>query len=160
MHQQPLSLAGKYAETLNTQNIDLFDTFIANDYVNHNPSVAPGLHGAKEFFAGWLAAFPDTTVIMEDASVEIEDEKMRGRVRWFVSNKGIYLVRAGAAIVQIVPRRCAPGEQGLSQQDGEQCHEHPTPKWGEGMRQVQQLVRNRRFTDTDEWPHGLLCRRP
>ena len=31
MTQQILSLAGKFAETLNTQNVDLFDTYIAND---------------------------------------------------------------------------------------------------------------------------------
>jgi steroid delta-isomerase-like uncharacterized protein len=89
MNQQTLSLAGKYAETLNTQNIDLFDTFIANDYVNHNPSVAPGLHGVKEFFVGWLAAFPDTTVIMEDAFVA--GDRVVGRYTYRATHQGTFI---------------------------------------------------------------------
>lgn len=57
MTQTPLFLASKFAETLNSGNVDLFDTFIAEAYINHNPFVAPGLQGVKEFFAGWQTAF-------------------------------------------------------------------------------------------------------
>ena len=89
MNQQALSLAGKFAETLNTQNIDLFDTFIANDYINHNPFAAPGLHGVKEFFAGWLAAFPDTTVIMEDALGT--GDRVVGRYTYRATHQGTFL---------------------------------------------------------------------
>jgi steroid delta-isomerase-like uncharacterized protein len=89
MTQQLLSLAGKFAETLNTSNVDLFDTFIAPDYVNHNPFVAPGLQGVKEFFAGWLVAFPDTVVTMEDAFVA--GEKVVGRYTYRATHKGDFL---------------------------------------------------------------------
>ncbi len=89
MTQQTLSLAGKFAETLNTRNVDLFDTFIASDYVNHNPSVAPGLQGVKEFFAGWLVAFPDTIVTMEDAFVA--GDKVVGRYTYRATHRGTFL---------------------------------------------------------------------
>lgn len=88
MTQQILSLAGKFAETLNTQNVDLFDTYIANDYVNHNPFVAPGLQGVKEFFAGWLVAFPDTIVTMEDAFVS--GDKVVGRYTYRATHRGTF----------------------------------------------------------------------
>ncbi len=89
MTQQILSLAGKFAETLNTRNVDLFDTFIAPDYVNHNPAVAPGLQGVKEFFAGWLVAFPDTVVTMEDAFVA--GDKVVGRYTYRATHRGTFL---------------------------------------------------------------------
>ncbi len=89
MSQQTLSLAGKFAEALNTDNVDLFDTFITNDYVNHNPAVAPGLHGVKEFFAGWLAAFPDTKVTMEDAFVA--GDRVVGRYTYRATHKGKFI---------------------------------------------------------------------
>lgn len=89
MTQQNLSLASKYVETLNTQNVDLFDTFITTDYVNHNPAVAPGLQGVKEFFAGWLAAFPDTVVTMEDAFVA--GDKVVGRYTYRATHRGTFV---------------------------------------------------------------------
>ncbi len=89
MTQQILSLASKFAETLNTQNVDLFETFIAHDYVNHNPFVAPGLKGVKDFFAGWLAAFPDTIVTMEDAFVA--GDKVVGRYTYRATHQGTFL---------------------------------------------------------------------
>ncbi len=89
MTQQTSLLASKFAEALNTHNVDLFDTFIANDYVNHNPFVAPGLQGVKEFFAGWLVAFPDTVVTMEDAFVA--GDKVVGRYTYRATHRGNFL---------------------------------------------------------------------
>ncbi len=89
MTQNPLLLANTFAETLNTSNVDLFDTFIAPIYVNHNPFVAPGLQGVKEFFAGWLAAFPDTTVTVEDALVA--GDKVVGRYTYRATQQGPFL---------------------------------------------------------------------
>lgn len=89
MTQNPILLASKFAETLNTHNVDLFDTFIAEAYVNHNPFVAPGLQGVKEFFAGWLAAFPDTAVTVEDAFVA--GDKVVGRYTYRATHQGPFL---------------------------------------------------------------------
>jgi steroid delta-isomerase-like uncharacterized protein len=89
MTQYPLLLANTFAETLNTRNVDLFDTFIAPTYVNHNPFVAPGLQGVKEFFAGWLAAFPDTAVTVEDAFVA--GDKVVGRYSYRATHQGPFL---------------------------------------------------------------------
>jgi predicted SnoaL-like aldol condensation-catalyzing enzyme len=89
MTQNPLLLASTFAETLNTSNIDLFDTFIAPTYVNHNPFVAPGLQGVKEFFAEWLAAFPDTAVTVEDAFVA--GDKVVGGYTYRATQQGPFL---------------------------------------------------------------------
>jgi len=89
MTQNPLLLANTFAETLNTSNVNLFDTFIAPSYVNHNPFVAPGLQGVKEFFAGWLAAFPDTVVMVEDAFVA--GDKVVGRYTYRATQQGPFL---------------------------------------------------------------------
>lgn len=89
MTQTPLLLASTFAETLNSCNVDLFDTFIAEAYINHNPFVAPGLQGVKEFFAGWLAAFPDTAVTVEDAF--IAGNKVVGRYTYHATHQGSFL---------------------------------------------------------------------
>ncbi len=89
MMQNTVSFASKFAETLNTRNVDLFDTFVAPEYVNHNPLVAPGLQGVKEFFAGWLTAFPDTSVTVEDAFVA--GDKVVGRYTYRATQQGPFL---------------------------------------------------------------------
>jgi hypothetical protein len=75
-------LASAFAEALNTKNVDLFDTCIAPDYINHNPAVAPGLAGVKAFFTGWLAAFPDTQVVVEDSLTSTSGDTVVGRYTW------------------------------------------------------------------------------
>ena len=89
MTQNPILLASTFAETLNTGTVDLFDTFIAKTYVNHNPFVAPGVQGVKEFFAGWLTAFPDTAVTVEDAFVA--GDKVVGRYTYRATHQGSFL---------------------------------------------------------------------
>jgi steroid delta-isomerase-like uncharacterized protein len=86
-----LLLAERFAETLNTRNVDLFDTFVHPDYRNHNPFVAPGRDGVKQFFAGWLAAFPDTTVVVEDALVSDDHQKLVGRFTYEATHTGDFL---------------------------------------------------------------------
>ncbi len=87
--QSPQTLAVKFAEALNTKNVDLFDTFIAPDYVQHNPAVAQGLAGAKAFFTGWLAAFPDTQVIVEDSLTT--GDRVVGRYTYTATHTGAFL---------------------------------------------------------------------
>ena len=87
--QNSITLANKFAETLNTHNVDLFDTFIAPMYINHNPFVTPGLQGVKKFFADWLVAFPDTVVTVEDAFVA--GDKVVGRYTYQATHQGPFL---------------------------------------------------------------------
>lgn len=82
-------LANLFAETLNTSNVDLFDTFIAEDYVNHNSFVAPGLQGVKDFFSAWLTAFPDTHVTIEDAITD--GQNVVGRYTYRATHQGAYM---------------------------------------------------------------------
>jgi predicted ester cyclase len=78
-----------FAEALNTKNVDLFDTFVAADYVNHNPSVAPGLTGVKAFFTGWLAAFPDTHFVVEDSLTS--GDTLVGRFTYMATHTGPFM---------------------------------------------------------------------
>ena len=84
-----LALAGAFAETLNSGDVDRFDTFIADDYVNHNAFVAPGRTGVKAFFAGFLAAFPDLRVTVEDARAD--GDTVVGRYTYRGTHRGTFL---------------------------------------------------------------------
>ena len=70
-HITPIEeLPYKFAEALNAGQIDKFDNFIVADYINHNPYVPDGLEAVKNFFKGWIIAFPDTKVNVEDVFVD------------------------------------------------------------------------------------------
>jgi steroid delta-isomerase-like uncharacterized protein len=62
-------LAETYVEMLNSHDADLVDRFVAEDYVNHNPFVADGREGNRQFWTGFFAALPDLTATMEDLVV-------------------------------------------------------------------------------------------
>ena len=83
------ALAGSFAETLNSGDVDRFDAFIADDYVNHNAFVAPGRAGAKAFFAEFLDAFPDLRVTVEDARAD--GDTVVGRYTYRGTHQGTFL---------------------------------------------------------------------
>jgi steroid delta-isomerase-like uncharacterized protein len=64
---QQAQLAHTFAEALNTKNLELFDTLVSEDYINHNVFVENGRRAVKEVFAGFLAAFPDLQVTTHEA---------------------------------------------------------------------------------------------
>lgn len=82
-------LAHKYAEALNAGETDRFDDFIADDYINHNPYVKPGLRGVKEFFENWMQSFPDTEVTVED--VLADGDTLVGRFTYRATHQGEFL---------------------------------------------------------------------
>ncbi len=84
-----LVLAVSFAETLNNGDVDRFDAFITEDYVNHNAFVAPGRAGVKAFFAGFLAAFPDLHVTVEDARAD--GDTVVGRYTYRGTHRGTFL---------------------------------------------------------------------
>jgi steroid delta-isomerase-like uncharacterized protein len=63
---EPRALADTYLEMLNTHVADLVDTFIAEDYVNHNVVVPDGRAANRTFWAGFFTGLPDVVVTMED----------------------------------------------------------------------------------------------
>jgi steroid delta-isomerase-like uncharacterized protein len=56
----------------NQHRVDRTDETVAADYVDHAllPGQAPGLAGAKKKWAGYLAAFPDVRLTIEDMVAE------------------------------------------------------------------------------------------
>ena len=72
-----------HAEALfNQKRLDQMDEFFAYDYLDHAamPGQVPGLEGAKQKWAIYLAAFPDMRATIEEMVAE-EDEVV---VRWTV----------------------------------------------------------------------------
>ena len=62
-------LTDVYVTMLNTHDADLVDNFIAEDYVNHNPFVAGGREGNRQFWTAFFAALPDLSATIEDLVV-------------------------------------------------------------------------------------------
>ncbi len=56
----------------NEKRVDLADEFVARDYIDHGalPGQAPGLTGAKQKWAMFIAAMPDLHVPIEDMVAE------------------------------------------------------------------------------------------
>ncbi|MHA3701194.1 ester cyclase [Jatrophihabitans sp. YIM 134969] len=69
MTTTPEELASTYLAMLNTHDADLVDRFVAVDYVNHNPFVAPGREGNRVFWTAFFAALPDLTATQGDLVV-------------------------------------------------------------------------------------------
>jgi steroid delta-isomerase-like uncharacterized protein len=84
-----LALAYRFADTLNSRDVESFDDYIADDYVNHNPFAAPGRAGVKAFFAGFLDAFPDLRVTVEDARAD--GDTVVGRYTYRGTHHGTFL---------------------------------------------------------------------
>lgn len=89
MSDQYKTLAYTFATMLNTQNIALIDTFIATDYLNHNPYVADGREANKQFWSQWLTAFPDTQVTVED--VLVVEHNVIGRFTYRATHQGYFM---------------------------------------------------------------------
>jgi steroid delta-isomerase-like uncharacterized protein len=81
-------MAQRFADALTTGDLSLFDALVAEDYVNHNPYVAPGREGVTSFFAGWRASFPDTRVTVEDALLSDDGGTVVGRFTYRATHTG------------------------------------------------------------------------
>lgn len=73
-------LAYSFAQALTERNLDLYASLLHPEYVNHNAFAAPGKAGSVAVFEGFLAAFPDFRVTLEDA-VE-EGDTLVGRFKY------------------------------------------------------------------------------
>lgn len=85
-----MSVAHLFVETLNSRNLDRFDTFIsAERYRNHNPFVEDGLENVKATFAMFFHAFPDLQVTLEDAFTA--GDKVVGRFTYRGTHQGDFM---------------------------------------------------------------------
>ena len=69
MSQRGQQLAETYLSMLNTHDPDLVDRFVADEYRNHNASVADGREANRQFWTMFFAALPDLSVTMEDSMI-------------------------------------------------------------------------------------------
>jgi steroid delta-isomerase-like uncharacterized protein len=83
------TVAHAFAEMMNRHEPDLVETFIAEDYVNHNPFIADGREANREFWRAWFAAFPDTQVTMED--VLVSGDRVAARFTYRATSTGPFL---------------------------------------------------------------------
>jgi steroid delta-isomerase-like uncharacterized protein len=61
-----------FEEVWTNRNLAALDEIYAADVVDHNrpPGLPSGIEGAKQFFAMYLTAFPDTKMVIEDQVTE------------------------------------------------------------------------------------------
>ena len=76
------TIVRRFEELFNEKQVDRADEFVAPDYIDHGalPGQAPGLDGAKQKWAMYIAAIPDLRVPIED--MVAEGDKVV--VRWTV----------------------------------------------------------------------------
>jgi len=74
------TIVRRFEELFNEKQVDRADEFVARDYIDHaaQPGQAPGLDGAKQKWAMYIAAIPDLRVPIED--IVAEGDKVV--VRW------------------------------------------------------------------------------
>jgi steroid delta-isomerase-like uncharacterized protein len=80
-----------YDEFFNTGNLALVDQFHANDFVGHVLGLPPiqGLEALKHLASGYLSAFPDLHITLEDMIAE--GDKVMTRVSWRGTHKGEFI---------------------------------------------------------------------
>lgn len=73
--QKNKELVGGFGkEVFENKDLSNLHRYLREDYIQHNPLVAQGLTGFKEFFADWFSAVPDwkyslTKIVAEDDTV-------------------------------------------------------------------------------------------
>ena len=65
--RQAVDLAHLFADIMNSRDPARFAELVSDDYVNHNPGVAPGRTGLVAFMGHWFDTLSDTRVTVEDA---------------------------------------------------------------------------------------------
>ncbi len=65
--RKPVDLAYLFADIMNSHDASRFAELVSEDYVQHNPAVAPGRAGVVAFMGHWFETLAYTRVIVEDA---------------------------------------------------------------------------------------------
>lgn len=66
MLDEARTLVDTFTTAINTGQLELLRSCIADDYIQHNPRVAPGLAGVQQSLARWRAAVDGLRVVIED----------------------------------------------------------------------------------------------
>jgi steroid delta-isomerase-like uncharacterized protein len=85
----PRALAERFAQTLTDHDLEAFAELLDDEYVNHNRYAQPGKEGSVGVFAGFLSAFEDFRVEVDDV---IEDgETVVGRYTYRGRHTGTFM---------------------------------------------------------------------
>jgi steroid delta-isomerase-like uncharacterized protein len=85
-------LVRDYIETaVNKRQPDAVGSYLAGDFVEHNPNLPPGLAGNKQFLASLMAGFSDYHGDIEDMIAE--GDKVVTRTRWTGTQDGPFVGR-------------------------------------------------------------------
>jgi len=73
-------------------DLSVADELVADNFVDHNPpgpDIAPGREGFKQVFAGFLSAFPDMAITIDDQVAE--GDKVVARITASGTHQGDYM---------------------------------------------------------------------
>jgi steroid delta-isomerase-like uncharacterized protein len=73
MSEENKTLARRWADIFNQDNLDLVEEIYASDFVLHDPAMPEdlrGVEGAREFYGMYRGAFPDAEITIEDQVAE------------------------------------------------------------------------------------------
>jgi predicted ester cyclase len=88
MSEESKQLVQRFA-ALATSDPDGLGEVVADSYVQHSPTVGPGLDGVRNAFKGLLAAFPDLHIDIDQ--VVAEADLVMARMRFHGTHKGPFL---------------------------------------------------------------------
>lgn len=83
------TVAHAFADLMNGHDPDAVDSFITEDYVNHNYFVEDGREANRAFWTTWFAAFPDTEVTLDD--VLVDGDRVAGRFTYWATFQGPFM---------------------------------------------------------------------
>jgi steroid delta-isomerase-like uncharacterized protein len=80
-----------YDEFFNKANLALVDQFHTSDFVGHLPGLPPvqGLEALTYMASGYMSAFPDLHITVED--MVAEGDKVMTRVSWTGTHRGAFI---------------------------------------------------------------------
>jgi predicted ester cyclase len=83
------TVAHAFADLMNGHDPDTVDSFITEDYINHNSFVEDGREANRAFWTVWFAAFPDTEVTLDD--VLVDGDRVAGRFTYRATFRGPFM---------------------------------------------------------------------
>jgi predicted ester cyclase len=88
-HHRTETAAHAFADLMNGHDPNAVDSFIAEDYVNHNAYVEDGREANRAFWTSWFSAFPDTEVTLDD--VLVDGDRVAGRFTYRATFQGAFM---------------------------------------------------------------------
>jgi steroid delta-isomerase-like uncharacterized protein len=76
----PKQLAHAFIRCCAEHDVEGLAAIIADDYIQHNPTVPAGLAGLQDGLRGFLSVFPDLAVELQDLIAE--GDRVVARMRW------------------------------------------------------------------------------